>query len=262
LRDLAEKHKLLLCVTYTYTGYPTVKHIREMIRQGEIGKIHFVMGEYPQEWLITPVEETGQRQAKWRTDPKIAGKSNCVGDIGSHIENTVSYMTGLKIKSLCARLDKTLETRVLDDNAGIMLEYEGGAKGMYWCSQVAVGYDNALVVRIFGSKGTIEWRQEQCNYFEVIKIGEPRQHWSRGRDGFYPHAQGFSRIPSGHPEGYFAALANIYKTYIGALNKLNARQPLAEADLDFPNAEMGMDGVTFISKCVESSDKGALWVNF
>jgi predicted dehydrogenase len=270
LADLAKRNKLLLGVTYTYTGYPTVKHIREMIRRGEIGDVRFVMGEYPQEWLATPLEKTDpdQRQAKWRTDPKIAGKSNCVGDIGSHIENTVSYMTGLKIKSLCARLDKTLEGRVLDDNASIMLEFESptpggaGAKGMYWSSQIAVGYDNALVVRIFGSKGTIEWRQEACNYFEFIKIGEPRQHWSRGRDGFYPHAQSFSRIPSGHPEGYFEALANIYKTYIAALHKLRAGEPLSEADMDFPGAEMGIDGVKFISKCVESSNKGAVWVNF
>jgi predicted dehydrogenase len=155
-----------------------------------------------------------------------------------------------------------LENRVLDDNASIMLEYEGGAKGIYWSSQVAIGYDNALVVRIFGTKGAIEWRQEECNYFEFTKLGEPRQRWSRGRDSFYPHAQSFSRIPSGHPEGYFSALANIYKTYIGALNKLNAGETIDEADLDFPNAEMGIDGVKFISKCVESSDKGAVWVYF
>ena len=262
LADLAKKNNLLLCVTYTYTGYPTVKQIREMIRKGEIGEVRFVMGEYPQEWLATYVEKTDQRQAKWRTDPKIAGKSNCVGDIGSHIENTVSYMTGLKIKSLCARLDKTLKDRVLDDNASIMLEFEGGAKGMYWSSQIAVGYDNALWVRIFGSKGTIEWDQENCNYFEICKIGEPRQRWSRGRDGFYPHAQSYSRIPSGHPEGYFEALANIYKTYIGALNKLKAGVTPSEADLDFPNAEMGVNGVKYISKCVESSNKGAVWVDF
>ena len=262
LDALAKKNKLLLAVTYTYAGYPAVKQIREMIKKGEIGDIRFIMGEYPQEWLATYVEKTEQRQAKWRTDPKIAGKSNCVGDIGSHIENTVSYMTGLKIKSLCARLDKTLGDRTLDDNASIMLNFDNGAKGMYWSSQIAVGYDNALVVRIFGSKGTIQWAQEYPNNFEVFKIGEPCQRWSRGRDSFYPHAQSYSRIPSGHPEGYFEALGNIYKTYIGAMNKLNAGLSLTEADLDFPNAEMGIDGVKFISRCVESSDKGAVWVDF
>lgn len=262
LAELAEKNKLLLCVTYTYAGYPTVKQIREMIRRGEIGDIRFINAEYPQEWLAVPVEQTDSKQAKWRTDPKIAGKSNCTGDIGSHIENTVSYMTGLKIKSLCARLDKTLDGRVLDDNASVMLEYDNGAKGIYWSSQIAIGYDNGLRVRIFGSKGTIEWSQELPNYFEVFKLGEPNQHWSRGRDSFYPHAQSYSRIPSGHPEGYFEALGNIYKTYIGALTKLKAGLTPNEAEMDFPGVEMGIDGVKFINKCVESSGKGAVWVNY
>jgi predicted dehydrogenase len=256
-----------------------------MIKKGEIGEVRFVNAEYPQEWLATPAEKGDNRQAKWRTDPNISGKSNCVGDIGSHVENMVAYMTGLKIKTLCARLDKFVEGRVLDDNASIMVEYEtpsGGAvgadakgvcakgvcakgicaKGIYWSSQIAVGYDNALRVRIFGSKGTIQWSQEIPNYIEVFKLGQPNEHWSRGRDAFYPHAQSYSRIPSGHPEGYFEALGNIYKAYIAALAKLKAGQPLSEADMDFPGVEMGIDGVKFINKCVESSNKGAVWVNY
>ena len=262
LAEIAAKNKLLLGVTYTYTGYPAAKQVREMIKKGEIGEIRFVNAEYPQEWLATPAEKGDNKQAKWRTDPNISGKSNCVGDIGSHAENMVAYMTGLKIKSLCARLDKFVEGRVLDDNASILVEYEGGAKGFYWASQVAVGYDNALWVRIFGSKGTIQWSQELPNYIEVFKLGQPNERWSRGRDGFYAHAQSYSRIPSGHPEGYFEALGNIYKTYIGALAKIKAGQTPAEADMDFPGAEMGIDGVKFINKCVESSGKGAVWVNF
>jgi predicted dehydrogenase len=190
-----------------------------------------------------------------------------VGDIGSHIENMVAYMTGLKIKSLAARLDKIVEGRVLDDNASIMVEYENspgtvGAKGLYWSSQIAVGYDNALRVRIFGAKGTIQWSQESPNYIEVFKMDQPKENWSRGRDGFYPHVQSYSRIPSGHPEGYFEALANMYKTYIGALSKVKAGQSPSEADMDFPGVEMGLDGVKFINKCVESSGKGAVWVNY
>jgi predicted dehydrogenase len=231
-----------------------------MIKKGEIGDIRFVNAEYPQEWLATPAEKSGSKQAEWRANPNISGKSNCVGDIGSHIENMVSYVTGLKIKSLCARLDKIVEGRVLDDNATIMLEYEGGAKGLYWSSQIAVGYDNALKIRIFGSKGTIEWAQELPNFFEIVKLGQPREWWSRGRDGFYPHAQSYSRIPAGHPEGYFEALGNIYKTFIGALVKTKAGKKLGKADMDFPGAEMGIDGVNFINKCVESSDRGAVWV--
>ena len=262
LADLAKKNKLLFGVTYTYTGYPAVKQAREMIRRGEIGDIRFVYAEYPQEWLATPAEKEGSKQAAWRTDPKISGKSNCVGDIGSHAENMVAYMTGLKISSLCARLDKIVEGRVLDDNASILVEYEGGAKGMYWASQIAVGYDNGLSVRIFGSKGTIEWVQELPNYLKIARLGKPVEHWSRGREAFYPHAQSYSRVPAGHPEGYFEALGNVYKTYIGALAKLKAGKALSEADLDFPGVEMGIDGVMSINRCVESSNKGAVWVKY
>ena len=262
LMDLAKKNKLLFGVTYSYTGYPAVKHVREMIQKGEIGDIRFVNAEYPQEWLATPIEKEGSKQAKWRTDPNISGKSNCVGDIGSHAENMVSYMTGLKIKSLSARLDKIVEGRVLDDNASIMVEYEGGAKGLIWSCQIAIGYDNALRVRIFGSKGTIQWSQELPNYIEIFRLGKPKEYWSRGRDNFYPHAQSYSRIPGGHPEGYFEALANIYKTYMGALTKIKAGKEPGEADMDFPGAEMGLDGVKFINKCVESSGKGSAWINY
>ncbi len=262
LAELAKKNGALFAVTYTYTGYPTVKQAREMIKRGDIGEIRFVNAEYPQEWLATPAEKEGSKQAAWRTDPKQTGKSNCVGDIGSHVENMVSYMTGLKIKSLCARLDTFVPGRVLDDNATIMVEYQGGAKGVYWTSQVAIGYDNGLRVRIFGTKGSIQWSQENPNYLVVSRLGKPTETLSRGRDGFYPHAQGYSRIPSGHPEGYFEAFANIYKTFIGALATLKAgRQPTAE-EMDFPTVEMGIDGVRFIGKCVESSQKGAVWIDF
>lgn len=260
LAALAKSKNLLFCVTYTYTGYPAVKEIREQIRSGSLGEIRFVNAEYPQEWLATAAEKGDNRQASWRTDPKRSGKSNCVGDIGSHIENLVSYTTGLRIKTLCARLDTFVEGRVLDDNATIMLEYEGGAKGLYWSSQIAVGYDNGLRLRIFGTKGSIEWSQENPNYFSLSRLGQPAQTWSRGRDGFHSHAQAYSRIPSGHPEGYFEAFANIYKTFILALEKIKAGIRPSAGELDFPGAEQGVDGVAFIDKCVESSKAGALWV--
>ncbi len=262
LDELAKKKGLLFGVTYTYTGYPAVKHAREMIRRGDIGEIRFVNAEYPQEWLATPSEREGSKQASWRTNPALAGKSNCVGDIGSHIENMISYVTGLKIKALCARLDTFVEGRPLDDNATIMVEYEGGAKGLYWASQIAIGYDNGLRFRIFGSKGTIQWAQENPNYLVVSKLGAPTGVLSRGRDGFYPHAQGYSRIPSGHPEGYFEAFANLYKTYISALIKQKSGEKLTLEDFDFPTAADGAQGVRFICKCVESSKKGAAWVEF
>jgi len=211
---------------------------------------------------LAPAEKQGSKQAEWRTDPKIAGKSNSMGDLGSHIENMISYITGLKIKRLCAMMDKIGEGRVLDTNATVMLEFENGAKGNYWTSQVAAGYDNAFKFRIFGTKGAICWDQEANNYLEVRRFGQPNSTLSRGKDPFYPHAQSFSRIPSGHPEGYFEALANIYRVFTGALIKQKSGEKLTENDLDFPNAEMGLDGVRFIGKCVESSDKGAVWVDF
>jgi len=182
--------------------------------------------------------------------------------LGSHIENMISYVTGLRIKRLCAMLDNIGEDRVLDTNATIMLEYEGGAKGVYWTSQIATGYDNAFKFRIFGTKGAILWDQEAANYLELRRFGQPNAMLSRGKDPLYPHAQSFSRIPSGHPEGYFEALANIYKVYTAALVKQKSGEKLTENDLDFPDAEMGFDGVRFIGKCVESSKNGAVWVNF
>lgn len=253
---------LLFCVTYTYTGYPMVKHLRQMVANKELGAIRFVNAEYPQEWLSTPLEKTGQKQSAWRTDPKQSGASNCVGDIGSHIENMVSYLTGLKILSLCARLDTFVEGRVLDDNASIMVNYDKGAKGLYWSSQIAVGQDNGLRLRIYGTKGSLEWAQENPNYARISYLRKPTEILSRGRDKMYPRAQGISRIPSGHPEGYFEAFANIYSTFITALNKKLAGKRLSQDDLDYPGVQEGIQGVRFIEKCVESSKKGAVWINF
>jgi predicted dehydrogenase len=261
LAALAKKKDLLFGVTYTYTGYPAVKQAREMIARGELGELRFVNAEYPQEWLATALEKEGQKQAAWRADPAQTGKSNCVGDIGSHVENMVHYLTGLQIARLCARLDTFVPGRVLDDNASILVEYRGGAKGLYWSSQIAVGYDNALRVRIFGSKGSLEWCQENPNYLTVARLGQPTVVLSRGRDGFYEHAQSYSRIPSGHPEGYFEAFANIYKTFTAALRKKLSGGRLTEKDLDFPSVDEGVSGVRFIGKCVESSERGAAWVN-
>lgn len=262
LERLSAEKDLLFCVTYTYTGYPVVKHLREMIAKGDLGSIRFVNAEYPQDWLATFLEGTGQKQAAWRTDPKQTGISNCVGDIGSHIENMVSYLTGMKIQSLCARLDTFVEGRVLDDNASIMVSYDNGAKGLYWSSQIAVGHDNGLRVRIYGTKGSLEWAQEDPNYARISYLDKPTEIISRGRDDLYSHAQNYSRIPAGHPEGYFEAFANIYSTFITALNKKLAGESLSKEELDFPGVDEGVQGVKFIEKCVESSKKGATWIDF
>ena len=262
LARLAKEKNLLFAVTYTYSGYTTVKHARAMIADGDIGKIRFVNAEYPQEWLADKIEDSGQKQASWRSDPAQSGISNCVGDIGSHVENTVAYITGLKIKRLSARLDTFVDGRVLDDNATIMLDYEGGARGVYWMSQIAVGHDNDLGVRIYGSKGTLRWRQEDPNYLEVIYKDKPAIKISRGRDALKDRAESLIRVPAGHPEGYFEAFANIYKTYIAALIKKASGATLTEDDLDFPQPEAGAEGVKFIEKCVESSKKDAAWLDF
>ena len=261
LARLVREKDLLFCVTYAYSGYPMVKHIRDIIARGEIGEVRFVNGEYPQEWLATKLEDTGQKQAAWRTDPALAGISNCVGDIGSHIEFMAGHMTGLRIESLCARLDRFGAGRPLDDNATVMVNYKGGAKGVYWSSQVAPGHDNALRLRIYGTKGAVEWFQETPNTARVSYLDRPSGTISRGRDPMSTRAQSLSRLPSGHPEGYFEGFANVYSTFITALAKKLQGEPLSTDDLDFPGVEEGVQGVRFIEKCVESSAKGAIWVS-
>lgn len=256
---LAKKKDLLFGVTYTYSGYPAVKQMRHMVKSGALGAIKFVNGEYPQGWLAAPIDEDS-KLAPWRMDPKVAGISNCLGDIGSHIENLVATVTGLKIESVCARLDRIVEGRTLDDNASVMVEYKGGAKGLYWSSQIAQGNDNALRIRIYGEKGGLEWSQEDPDHFTFTPNAGPQQKWSRGRDEFCEEAQKYSRIPAGHPEGLFEAFANIYKSFILALGKKLSGEALQSSDIDFPTVEMGLDGVVFINKCVESNDKGSVWV--
>jgi len=263
LAALAASKGLLFCVTYTYTGYPAVKQAKEMVKQGDIGDIRFVNAEYPQEWLAEPIEkDLNNKQAVWRTDPAQSGISNCVGDIGSHVENLVSYITGLEIETLCARLDKIVEGRVLDDNATIMVNYKGGTTGVYWSSQIAAGHDNDLSIRVYGSKGSLVWKQENPNYLKVTYLDKPTQTLSRGRDSLYPRASSICRTPAGHPEGYFEAFGTIYTTFIGAVAKKKAGETLTPDDLDFPTPTEGAQGVRFIEKCVESSEKGAIWIKF
>jgi predicted dehydrogenase len=261
LKELAKANKCLFAVTYTYTGHVMAKEARAIVQRGDIGDIRVVMGEYPQDWLIDKVEKGGNKQAEWRTDPGQAGSSNCVGDIGSHIENMVSFITGLKIKKLIANLDIFDSERKLDVNAEILLKYNNGASGCYWCSQVAIGYDNALKVRIFGTKGSVEFVQENCNYLRVVKKGQPPQIYSRGSGYISPEASAYSRVPAGHPEGYFEAFANIYSAFAEAMLKKVSGEDVDELSAGYPTIDMGIDGVRFITKSVESMDKGSAWVD-
>lgn len=261
LARLAAARKLLFCVAYAYSASPIVKHIRDLIAAGEIGTVRFVNAEYSQEWLATALEKDGQKQAAWRTDPARAGISNCVGDIGSHIEHLVAHMTGLRIARLSARLDRFGEGRTLDDNASILVDYAGGARGIAWSSQIAVGHDNDLRVRIYGTKGSIQWVQEDPNHARACYLDRPSAILSRGRDPLSPRARGMSRLPSGHPEGYFECFANMYTTFITALAKALDGEPFAKDDLDFPSVEEGVRGVRYIEACVASSAQDAKWIS-
>lgn len=260
LSEIAKQKDLLFGVTYTYTGYPAVKQMREMVKSNKIGKIRFVNAEYPQDWLAMPLSEDN-KLAPWRMDPKVSGITNCLGDIGTHIENLAAFITGLKIKRVSAHLDSLVENRSLDDNAVVNIEYENGAKGLYWSSQIAFGYDNAVRIRIFGEKGGLEWVQENPDHFIYTPFDSPKQILSRGRDEFLEPAQKYSRIPAGHQEGLFEAFANIYKSYITALTKKLNGEKLTPSDLDFPTVDMGFDGVNYVEKCVESNKNNSAWIN-
>jgi predicted dehydrogenase len=192
----------------------------------------------------------------------VAGISNCVGDIGSHIENTISYITGLKIKRLCAKFDYIPPTRPLETNAHILLEYGNGASGSYWCSQIAAGHENGLRVRIYGSKGSLEWIQETPNSLKICMFEKPVQIYTRGQGYVSEKSRTLTRLPCGHPEAYYEAFANLYSKFADALIKRSRGEELTEDDLWFTDVEDGLNGVRFINKCVESNAKGSIWVSF
>jgi predicted dehydrogenase len=259
LRRLTEEKGLLFCVAYTYTGYTMTKVMKEMIAEGKLGKIAAVNAEYAQDWLIGELAqetENPENPAVWRMDPKFSGYSNCVGDIGTHIENYVSYVTGLKIKRLLA----TVNTygHALDLNSNIIVEYDNGVIGAYWCSQIAAGHQNGLVVRVFGDNGSLEWQQEHPDYLRYTRRGEAPQILSRG-DGYIKEKAGAgSRIPVGHPEGLYIAFANIYRNYITALIDKKCGREVSNAD--FPTIEDGISGVRFVHAVVDSAKLGSAWV--
>ena len=254
---LAQEKGLLFGVTYTYTGYPVVKQIAHMIQSKAIGEVRFVNAEYPQQWLVA----AGDVSQIWRAKPEFSGKVNCLGDIGTHVENMVATMTGLSIKRLCARLDSFVENHQLDDNVSVMVEYEGGAKGLYWTSQIAIGYDNALKVRIFGTQGTIEWSQEEPDQFSLVTLSGPKQIYVRGRDTFAPVAQSYSRLPGGHPEGVYEAFANIYKAFTSSLLEVKNGVPFDQVTGGYPTVEEGLRGIEFVDACLRSSQNDMTWVD-
>lgn len=260
---IAKERDLVFAVTYTYTGYTMVKVAREMIQKGELGKLVSVNVEYAQDWLVDSLDPENQKATSlsvWRSDPKYSGISNCIGDIGTHAENLVHYLTGQEIKRLVATTDTY--GMALDLNANMILEYESGLKAALWCSQVACAHLNGLVIRVFGEKGAIEWKQEHPDYLEVTRKGHAPELWARGAGYTMAYEAGKgSRIPVGHPEGLVIAFANIYRNVITTILKKKAGLTPTAQDMDYQTAENGADGVKFIHKAIESAKEGK-WVKY
>ena len=259
LRRIAKAADRILAVTYNYSGYPMIRQAQEMIGRGDLGKIRVVQGEYAQDWLSRDIESSGQKQAAWRTDPARSGAGGCIGDIGTHIYHLIGFVTGLEVESLCAELSTFVAGRKLDDNAQLMLRFRGGARGMIWASQVAVGSENGLQLRVFGDKGGILWRQENPNELTFSPLGEASRRITRGGHGAGDAAARMTRIPSGHPEGYIEGFANVYREIAAAVFAAREGTRL-DAGVSYPTGADGEKGVAFIDAAVRSSAAGATWV--
>ncbi|WP_083445405.1 Gfo/Idh/MocA family protein [Ruegeria sp. 6PALISEP08] len=252
----AENADALFILTHNYTGYPMVRQAREMVANGDIGKIRVVQVEYPQDWLT---EQQDFKQAEWRTDPERSGAGGSTGDIGTHAYNIACFVTGLKAESLAADLQAFVPGRKVDDNAHVLLRFEGGARGMLWSSQVAPGNENALRLRVYGEKGGLEWAQEDPNYLWFTPYNEPKRLITRNGAGAGDAANRLSRVPPGHPEGYLEGFANVYGEAAEAIQAFrNGISP--EASVIYPTVHDGLNGVKFVAACVQSSSRNAAWV--
>ncbi|MBB3930765.1 putative dehydrogenase [Kaistia hirudinis] len=258
LVQLVKKSGKVFAVTHNYTGYPMIRQARAMVAAGELGEIRLVQAEYPQDWLTERAETAGSKQAEWRTDPKRSGAGGCIGDIGTHAYNLACFVSGLELDELLAQLTTFVPGRLLDDDVQIMLRWKGGAKGLLWASQVAVGNENGLKLRVYGTKGGLEWTQADPNYLWFTKFGEPKQLLTRGGNGAWPEAARVTRVPGGHPEGYLEGFANIYTEAARAILAARNRTALDPAVI-FPTVEDGLKGMQFIDAAVKSSAAGNVW---
>ena len=261
LRAIVRRTRKVFVLTHNYTGNAMVKQAREMVRTGKLGAIRKVVVEYPQGWLATRLEGSGQKQAAWRTDPKRSGAAGAMGDIGTHAENLAHYITGLEISELCADLTSFVPGRRLDDDGNILVRFKGGAKGILHASQISVGEENNLNIRIYGEKAGLEWQQEHPNELLVKFPDQPKQTWRRGNGYVGDTAKKFTRIPAGHPEGYLEAFANIYQEAFRAIRAEVAGKKMP-SDLEFPTIDDGVEGMAFIDTVVKSSARGAKWLKF
>ena len=255
---LVEQTDVVFALTHNYTGYPMVKQARHMVATGELGDLLKVIVEYPQGWLLTPLEKEGQKQASWRTDPKRSGVANCMGDIGSHCENLAHYITGLEIKEICADLT-SIAGRELDNDGNVLLHFENGISGILHASQFSAGEENNLNIRVYGTKGAIEWHQEEPNTLWFRTNDGPAQLYRRGNGYLCEAAQRATRLPPGHPESFIEAFANVY---VNATDTMRAKilgiAPI-EFELDFPNVMDGARGLAFIESVVESGKSAQKW---
>ncbi|MEI6788244.1 MAG: Gfo/Idh/MocA family oxidoreductase [bacterium] len=262
LRKIVKKSGKVLALTHNYTGYPMVKLARDLVKQGKIGRVLKIIVQYPQGWLINPIERDGAKQAAWRTDPKRSGAAGCMGDIGTHAENLAEYITGLKITEICADLGTMVEGRQLDDDGNCLVHFEDGARGLLFASQVCVGELNALRINVHGTEGGLSWQQEEPNSLSVCGTDGTIHTYRRGTDAvgaISPAAARATRLPFGHPEAFYEAFANVYRNATDTIRAaIEGRTPTA-LELDFPNVEDGIRGMQFIETVVAS--KG-LWVRF
>jgi predicted dehydrogenase len=254
LVEIAQNSEAMLAVTYNYSGYPMIRQAKEMVSNGLLGKIRLIQVEYAQDWLATSLETSGQKQAAWRTDPAQAGAGGSIGDIGTHAFHLAEFVSGLEAQSLLADLDSFVSGRSLDDNAHILLRYSGGAKGMLWASQIAIGKENGLYLRLYGENAGIEWKQENPNYLIFTPLNEPSQTLSRGGAGT-SDAIGGIRIPAGHPEGFLEGFANLYQDIADLIQaKGNLKDSLV------PTAQDGLRGLQFVDAAVKSNKAGTTWL--
>ena len=260
LEKIVRKSRLIFGLTHTYTGYPMVRQAREMILGGALGQVRLVEVEYPQDWLAVPLEKSGNKQAQWRTDPKRSGPAGALGDIGSHAYNMACFVTGLQCEAVAADVHTFVPGRKLDDNIHVLLRFKGGAKGMLWASQVAVGCENDIRIRVFGDKASLEWRQEEMNYLKFSRYGEPPQRLSRSGVGSMSSAVHASRVPAGHPEGYIEAFAQLYTDLAEQIcAHIDGRRP-DPASLLVPGVVEGVAGVRFIDAVLRSSRRNSAWM--
>ena len=265
LVQIVKKTKRVFGLMHNYTGYPMVKLARDMVKKGDLGKVRKIVVQYPQGWLATAIEKTGQQQASWRTDPKQSGGSGCGGDIGTHAENLAEYVTGLKMTHLCAELTAFVPGRKLDDDVNCLVKYNNGARGVLHASQVSVGEENNLAIWVYGEKGGLEWHQEHPNYLNVKMMGKPEQVWKRGNDyvGAYSAAAAHTtRLPSGHPEAFFEAMANIYLNFSDAVRASILKTKPQPQALDFPKVEDGLRGMLFLQTLLASAKSNQKWTTF